>query len=653
MKLRATINVGAASENRTWEHLPVRIGRAEDNDVVLGNLKVSRYHGIIDADERGCFYNDLGSTNGSFIRHQGSVLTPVETRTYLRPGDEIVFGGDGRSSLVVEAVCDSRWEATVDATESNKGSDPLLATVLGEIGPEGEYERLAGDPARVRSILDFIDGLSRAATDSGEILSPAGKLVLDLSPAVTDAAIYLRSESGWQEGAAAYASGDTGCGFKLSRVIGRKALETGRGFLFRPADPPFCTDSILGAGIEIGACVPLTDRHGVRGIVQLGSRKTDQCLNSDDLRLFAAAARHVAVALENAELSEHLRAKNATLATENAQLRKQAAQAFMLGGIIGRSKAMSRCPDLVAKVIPAETSVLSIGETGIGKELIARAIHFNGPRKDKPLVVQDCGALAESLLESELFGHNKGSFTGALEDKPGLFEVADGGTIFLDEIGDCSPALQTRLLRVLQEGEVKRVGDLAWRKVNVRIIAATNRNLEEQIRKGLFREDLYYRLSVFPIIVPPLRERREDIPMLVSHFLERIAARSGKKLGGITKEALDCLLAYPFPGNVRELENEIGRAAILVEPGGVITADILSGRLRATGGDPDPGVSRAAYPPDGQEALHRVPLEPVRVVELLKRHAGNLTRVARALGTSRLTLYKWLREFGIDHRDYY
>jgi len=272
------------------------------------------------------------------------------------------------------------------------------------------------------------------------------------------------------------------------------------------------------------------------------------------------------------------------------------------------------------------------GETGTGKELFARLIHANGPRRERKFVAQNCGALPESLLESELFGHTRGAFTGATADRRGLFEEADGGTIFLDEVGEMSPAAQLRLLRVLQEGEVRRVGATATHKVNVRVIAATNADLEQEIRAGRFRQDPHYRLNVFPIRLPPLRERPEDIPTLAEYFLRTFRERARRAVPGITPEALRCLRAYPFPGNVRELENEIERAVALADDGRPLDVAHLSERLH--------GAPSAAPPVTLNEAIEQLKR---RMIEDALRECGSKTRAAERLGLTRQSLQQMLR----------
>ncbi len=346
---------------------------------------------------------------------------------------------------------------------------------------------------------------------------------------------------------------------------------------------------------------------------------------------------------ENRLLQKRLESANKRLVSEKKLLQKQIEKELDLGNFIGNSPKMLHIFKLVRKVVDTPTTVLLLGETGTGKELLAKIIHFNSERRDKMFVVQNCGAIPDTLLQSELFGHVKGSFTGAVADKKGLFEMADKGTIFLDEIGDTSPALQLGLLRVLQEGEIKPLGSTRTKKVDVRVIAATNRDLQKEVEEGRFREDLFYRLSVFPIKLPPLRERKEDIPELVYFFIEKYSRRIGKEVKGIRPAALQKLIQAPFPGNIRELENEIERMVTLVDEGNFINDELLSPRFRKM------AVNTIQIPSSEQnlkEAVGR--LEREMIHRALKDNRGNILRSAEQLGISRVGLHKMLKRHQIE-----
>ncbi len=350
---------------------------------------------------------------------------------------------------------------------------------------------------------------------------------------------------------------------------------------------------------------------------------------------------------ENARLLQELQEANRRLQEENQLLQKEMAETFRFDEIIGSSPAMQQVFQLLKKVIPTDTTVLIQGETGTGKELIARAIHFNSPRRHRLFVSQNCAAVPEGLLESELFGYIKGAFTGATKDKKGLFQLADGGTIFLDEIGETSLEFQKRLLRVLQEREVHPLGADYAIKVDVRIIAATNRDLLQAIRERRFREDLYYRLNVFPITLPPLRERREDIPLLAQHFLKKYALKTGKRIQGLDASAIHVLQDYPFPGNVRELENIIQRAVVLADDNEMLTADHFRYLL---GKSPVPEAVTVQTPEwAGMSLRQRIEeVERFYIQETLRRVGGNISQAAQLLGLSRLGLYKKLTRYGIQ-----
>lgn len=329
------------------------------------------------------------------------------------------------------------------------------------------------------------------------------------------------------------------------------------------------------------------------------------------------------------------------------ELNKELGSRYKYDNMIGKSKPMQSLYALLDKIKGADSTVLIQGENGTGKELIAKAIHYNSNRKDKAFVIQNCSAFNDNLLESELFGHVKGSFTGALKDKKGLFEVADKGTFFLDEIGDTSPTMQVKLLRVLQEGTFTPVGATEQRKVDVRIVAATNRNLKEMVEQGTFREDLYYRLNVINLRVPPLRERKEDIPLLAEFFLGKASESSGdgeKRM--LTKRALEKLYDYPWPGNVRELQNEMERLVVLAGQETKILPEMLSPKILEI--SEKSKVQGARLQGKLKDALEDLEREMIR--EGLRRTGWNKSKLAKELGISRAGLIMKVEKYGLDKR---
>ena len=327
---------------------------------------------------------------------------------------------------------------------------------------------------------------------------------------------------------------------------------------------------------------------------------------------------------------------------ENRELKDQLKEKFRVDFIISQSRPMEEALNMVGRVAPSSATVMILGESGTGKELIARAIHYASPRAERPLIKVNCAALPENLLESELFGHEKGAFTGAVSRRIGRFEQAHRGSIFLDEIGDLSPALQVKLLRVLQEKEFERVGGNQTIRVDVRVIAATNRNLEEAIQKGTFREDLYYRLHVVTIRLPPLRERKEDIPLLIEHFLRKYAEENQKPVAGLSKEAREILLRYDYPGNVRELENIIERAVVLCRSDLITVQDLPLSLQEGKAERSLESMERKGTLPATLEEIER---QLIR--NALKKTGGVQTRAAQELGISERVLRYKMKKYQI------
>ncbi len=336
------------------------------------------------------------------------------------------------------------------------------------------------------------------------------------------------------------------------------------------------------------------------------------------------------------------------LVAENLYLRQQLRGKYKFDNIIGNSSAMQQVFSRMEKIVNTDSTILILGESGTGKELVAKAIHFNGARRDKPFVAINCGAIPAELLESELFGHVRGSFTGAVADKPGKFEVANNGTVFLDEIGTMPQHLQMKLLRVLQEQEVERVGSSRRIALNVRVISATNANLEEEVRKGHFREDLYYRLNVIPILLPPLRERRGDIALLARHFLQQTCREMGRLLKSLSPAAMRALEAYEWPGNVREMENVIERTVALTD-GEVIQVQDLPPNIGGEAGEENLAIPYPRVTPEGVDLCRVIEeIERRMILEAMELGRGVKARAASLLKLNRTTLVEKIKRLGLD-----
>jgi len=384
-----------------------------------------------------------------------------------------------------------------------------------------------------------------------------------------------------------------------------------------PQDDRFSdAESIISQQIQSILAVPLSIKGEISGVIYLDSRRNRTKFTPQGLRFMEAFANQAAIAVDNANLIQRKM-------RENIALRSQLKEVYPFEEILGESEAMQKVFRVMERVLETDTPVLLQGESGTGKELVARAIHYQGHRREQPFVAQFCGALPDTLLESELFGHKKGAFTGATEDKPGLFEIANGGTFFLDEIADIPLSTQTKLLRVAQEGELKRVGDTKSVHVDVRIISATNKDLEVEVNEGNFREDLFYRINVITITMPPLRERGDDVVLLAEMFLKKYASKMNKNITGISDGALRELSRYSWPGNVRELENTVQRAITLCDDTEIRPEHLGLEQVKGKGvKDPSLDVVKKQH-----------------VLDVLEKFDGNRTHAAEALGVS----LRWLQ----------
>lgn len=385
-------------------------------------------------------------------------------------------------------------------------------------------------------------------------------------------------------------------------------------------------------------CVPVKDRRKTIGALSIIYPFRENRNFDDSVKVLTIIASMISQSLRLAQMVEE---EKAQLADENALLKRELQQKYEFRNIVGTGKEMREIYEQIAQVAPTATTVLIRGESGTGKELVAHAIHYHSPRSAKPFVKVNCAALPESLIESELFGHEKGAFTGAVARKRGRFELAESGTLFLDEIGDLSPALQVKLLRVLQEREFERVGGTETIRVNVRVIAATNVDLEGAVADGRFRSDLYYRLNVFSIFLPPLRERKTDILLLADHFLDKYSKQNSKRIKRISTPAIDMLMTYHWPGNVRELENVIERATLVCE-GSVIHGYHLPPTLQTAEGSGT--VTRMSL----ENAV--AAFEKDLIQDALKTTRGNRARAARMLDTTERILGYKVKKYGINNK---
>jgi transcriptional regulator with GAF, ATPase, and Fis domain len=495
--------------------------------------------------------------------------------------------------------------------------------------------------------LEMLTSITRAMNSTlnlNELLSNIVDSTIELA-AMDRGFLMLENKSGEMEFRIARDREQQNLGendFEVSHTIIREVAEKGQ--------PLFISDldkngrfkdqkSVLDLQLKTAVCLPLILDQKVIGEIYTDTSRLSIEIEKEDMPIFSAFAAQAAIAIENARLHGELILSRENLARENLELRAELSEKYEFSGIIGKSKSMQEIFATIRKIAPFDTTVLIHGATGTGKELIARAIHFNGPRKTNQLVTINCGAMPAELLESELFGHKKGSFTGASSDKAGLFETASGGTLFLDEIGDMPMPLQVKLLRALQEGEIRRIGENTFREIDVRVIAATNRDLSEDIEAGRFRQDLYYRLNVVPISIPPLSERRDDILPLTLHFLKKYASKMKKGNLEISPEAMKLILNNPWQGNVRELENTIERALALCGNSTVLVPE----HFHQLAG----GVSAAAGASGNSLKEKMRSVEKKFIEEALEEAEGKVIKAAELLKVTRQHLHNKIKQYGI------
>jgi Nif-specific regulatory protein len=618
------------------------IGRSPASTVVVTDFHLSGDHAQITRIGEHYVFRDLRSTNGSAVERDGKRL-PVDAaarwEVTLIDGDVLLLGNHHDPVRIAVRIGD-------DADDGDLG-DRLIASrsIMNLPAVADQIERDPGEALRVYKALQPLG----ARLEPSEVIEACITATFDLLPRATHVAILLRSDTDKDrfalavsreraKGSARPAGADP---VRASRAVLRRVLADRAAVLTANAQEALSSESILGGQILSILAIPLWRGDDIIGLIQSDNRASAGMFSETDLEVGLLLAAQASLAIDNATLVQRLRVAEERARGENVYLRRKE-QKIKFDNIIGDSAAMKAVYAQLDRVIDTRATVCIEGETGTGKELIASAIHHQSQRHDKMFVAQNCAALPENLLESELFGHKRGAFTSADSDKKGLFEIADGGTLFLDEMGEMPLTLQAKLLRVLQEGTIRPVGATSEKQVDVRIICATNRDLSAEVEKARFRQDLYYRLMVFPITLPPLRERREDVPALAAHFLKRYAEEYRVELLGFTQDALDALSSYNWPGNIRELENEVQRLVIQAEPGHWIEITDLSPRLRKIEGT----ITRIA-PQKGtlREMMDQV--ERWLLTEALRDHGGNKTKTAVTLGITREGLHKKLAKFGV------
>jgi transcriptional regulator with GAF, ATPase, and Fis domain len=603
----------------------VTIGRDPTNGIAVTDPSVSRKHCILSGEQDRFLVRDLESRNGTLVN--GVAVQ----QHYLQHGDQIAAGDSSFLFLLEE-------DDTVPVASRVEFENANFAAATTIIHPRDvvylQPDRLSRElppNSRLANNLNALLKISRivhAIRDLNDLQGQLLDLIFEVAPAGRGA-ILLADSEGQQFNSMFARVRQTGKAplIKVSRTVARQVLEQGIAILGSDVpghDQLREVESLAASQVRSLLCVPLTVFNRVIGCIYLDSDSIDDRLQEDHLQLVTAIAGISAVALENARRLHWLEQENERLTVEISQERS----------LVGEGARMKEVYQFLKRAAPSDSTVLIEGESGTGKELAARALHRNSPRAEKPFVAINCAAIPETLLESELFGHERGAFTGAGTMKKGRLEIADGGVVFLDEIGELAPVLQVKLLRVLQEREFERVGANYPIRVDLRVIAATNCNLEEAVREGKFRRDLYYRLAVLKISMPALRERREDIPMLVRHFVQKHAKHCKVKPRPVSREALACLVNYDWPGNVRELENAIERALVLGGSEMILPEDLPESLLEPT---PAPEMTEAKY----HAAIKELKKQLIR--DAVEQTQGSFADAARILGVHPNYLHRLIR----------
>jgi len=632
---------------------PVTIGRAPTNHVVIKSERCSREHAEILQSDQGWTVRDLDSRNGTYV---GS--DRVEAPVLLEQDDVIRIGG--AQLKFVRDVSKAFPDSARRPGDTAHRSDSEGLSVLDE-----EPTHITHRAVQTKFLSPKEVEESEAVPKVGRAAAALCRLAFDLAQSpdinrlaeqalvglfnevhVDSGALLLlpRNLQGDPEGSdleiVASRTDIEDRYHRLSNFLGTTVLREGEAVLARNV----IDDSMLGGRDSQGEihatsviCAPVRRGGRVLGLVHLYSTQLDVAPDQDDLEFTLAVAETIGVALDNLSRREELAQNLSYVQVENVQLRERLG---VESEIVGSSLAMQKVGQEISRAAPSRATVLIRGESGVGKELVARAVHYASPRAKEPFVCLNCAALSETLLESELFGHEKGAFTGATERKIGKFEAAHQGTLMLDEIGEMSPSIQAKFLRVLEGHAFERVGGSQPVSVDVRVIAATNRDLEKEVSEGNFRRDLYFRLHVVEVYVPALRKRPEDVPELAAFFLQKFNEETGRRIRGYSPEALEAMRRYRWPGNVREMKNVIERAVVLARGDEIGIEDLTLSNLSTAGDTVDP-----ALPIDQYEPMSLSEMEQIHVLATLRATGWNKSRAASILGIERSTLDRKIRRY--------
>ena len=607
----------------TIEDLPVVIGRDTTATLCIADASVSRRHSQIEKEEEDFVILDLESLNGTFIND-----VPVKRRK-LAHGDRVRIGDSQFIFL--------RHEGDVNSKSSEVRFDD--GQIISGSTLQVRFNDALYLMARDLSALMKVSTTINAIRGVEELQKTLLELLFEVVPAERGAILLIDpSPQGDEKEFAAVFGLDRRRGqdesISVSRTVTKWVLHHGESLLISnqsDAKGFEGSDSLLEQRPGSVLCVPLVMLGRTLGVIYLDTKEPETLFDKDHLQLVSAISAITAVAIENARHIEWLVSENQRLIAD-----------FNIEhNMVGEGPRIRDVLQFIAKVAPTDSTVLISGESGTGKELAARAIHLNSGRVNKPFMAVNCAALAESLLESELFGHEKGSFTGALMQKKGRLEIADGGTLFLDEIGELSQALQVKLLRVLQEREFERVGGNRTIKIDIRLITATNKNLEEAVNDNTFRQDLYYRLNVVNLEMPPLRERPEDVPLLANYFAAKYSEKCNRRISGIAADAQARLLSYDWPGNVRELENAIERAVVLGTTDRILLEDLPESLLET---EPPATAPATKY----LEAVAQTKKQII--LNAVEQAKGSFTEAAKLLGVHPNYLHRLVRNLNLKEQ---